>query len=216
MTFNQFGMNNPLYPITLRDGKKVWGFRRYTNNYVNGHVAWIWNPYHLNEQINKANLDKIVTNSQYSIVATHFGAGSNEFPFSGQTVNSLRLLQKYQKEDSVLVTRTSRLLDYCLLQNYVKYAKAQNAGKTYIDVKSIDDPIFGSEPATIENTRGLTFYVSNAEKTVLLIRGVPVPLDELVTGSENGKQLIGIKWFAPDYTDYSENTAALVSFDNKK
>ena len=209
MTSNQFGMNDPLYPITLRDGNKVWGFRRYTNIYARTHLVWIWNPYHLNEQINKANLDKIAANGQYSIVATHFGASSNAFPFCAQTLDSLKLLQEYQNAGSVLVTRTSRLLDYCLLQNYVKYAMVRNAGETYIDIKSIDDPIFGSEPATIKNTKGLTFYVSNAAKTVLLIQGAPVPSDELVTGFEKGKELIGIKWFAPDYTDYSEKQQPL-------
>lgn len=200
---DQFGRDNPLFQITLRDGQKIWGFKRFTNLYSPNDFIWLWSPSNIDKQITKKNLEDIVTKGQYSIIATHFGTYKDYFPFDQNGIKALRMLAEYNHSGKVLVARTSRLLNYCIAQNYIKYFVIDYEGKTYIDCKSIDDPIFGSSPVTLNKVRGINFHVKDPATTIILIRGVPVPQEEIIYGQEGDEKIIGIKWYNPDYTDYS-------------
>lgn len=204
---SQFAYDNPLFPIKLRDGRKVWGFNRYTEEIIKGKIDWTWETNELPRQITKQRLDQLVNERKYSIVTQHLGKGIEDFPFNSADIQSLELLKAYQDEGKVLVARTIRLLDYARNQKYVNYSIAQIDGKTYININSIDDPVFGKEIPMLDEIRGLTFYVDDPASSYILLNLNLIPEDEIQRNGldRDGKKSIGVKWFKPDYTDYTKN-----------
>jgi len=203
----QFSTDNPLYPINLRDGQKVWGFYRYTNELVNGKIVWTWEPSELSKQITKPRLDQLVKDRKYAVVTQHLGKGSNGFPFTQEGIQSLRLLKSYDDEGKILVARTSRLLDYARSSKYVKYTVAEIEGKTYIDIISINDPLEGASVPSLDEIRGLTFHVENPESAFLLLNDNLIDQEDIQRNSadKSREKSIGVTWFKPDYTDYTKS-----------
>ncbi|WP_407309726.1 hypothetical protein [Desulfosporosinus sp. SB140] len=203
---NQFSYDDPLFPLHLRDGQNVWGFYRYTNELNKGKIDWTWETQFISRQITKTRLDQLVQEGKYSVVTQHLGKGSNGFPFTKEGIQTLHLLKTYNDEGKILVARTSRLLDYARSHKYVHYSVVQLDGKTYININSIDDLVLGSTVPSIDDIRGLTFYVNDPSNTCLLLNLNPISTDEIQYNSQdgNGKKSIEIKWYKPDYTDYTK------------
>lgn len=204
----QMGWDSPLFEIKLRDGQKVWGFHRYTQDYTKSGIDWNWVPREITRQLNKGNLDSIVEHGQYAVIAQHLGGYNIGFPFDDKGVQALRLLAKYQDDGKVLVARTSRLLKYEVARKYVNVSTAEQDGETWLNVTAIQDPIFGAQPLSTDAVRGLTFYVKNPERTHLLVDMKPIrPEDyQFNPADATGKPSVGIRWFKPDTTDYTFTT----------
>ena len=200
-----FGHDYPLYEISLKNRKKVWGFYRYTNNLVNNKIDWTWIPKELHRQLTQSNLDNLVKNKQYSIVGQHFGVTTDDL-FTDENIKSLRLLKDYENTGKILVAKTTRLLNYANVHKFVNYNKVNDDGITYINITCINDPIFGKYVPNLDNIRGLTFYCDNPENTVLLLNKSKINSNEIQINpkDETGKSSISIKWFKPDYTDYTK------------
>lgn len=203
---NKFGSSFPLFPIYLRDGRKVWGFSRYTNVITKGKIDWVWTPNELHREITKNNLNSIVKNQQYCILTQHLGVKTEDI-FKKENLNALYLLKRYQDENKILIANTTRLLDYAVAQKYLNYNETEKNGKIYINILSINDPLFGILTPELDDIRGITFYTDDVQKTVLLINNKAVDTDEIQINpkDETGQASIGIKWFQPDYTDYTKN-----------
>lgn len=203
---SQFSYDNPLFPIKLRDGRQVWGFHRYTHEVVNGKYDWTWETHELHRQITKERLEKLVRERKFSIIAQHLGKGSEEFPFNPTDIQALQLLKAYQDQGQVLVARTSRLLDYARAQKYVGYSSAQFEGKTYININSINDSVLKPTTPTLDDIRGLTFYVNDPDNTLLLLNLTLIPKAQIQRNGpdSSNKKSIEVKWYIPDYTDYSK------------
>ncbi|MCL2546942.1 MAG: hypothetical protein FWE06_07095 [Oscillospiraceae bacterium] len=179
-----FGRHDILYPTTLHDGQTLWGFHRYTPG---------WSIYGLHEQLSDANLDLLVENRLPVVVSQHFGGANYYFPFISSAVEGLqRLAERYERGD-ILVTRTSRLLEYLRVRDHLAY----EASGRNIDITAIDDPQLGldSNPA-IDSLRGMTFYVDNAARWTISINGQPLAEELLVrTGNRTEQDTIGVAWF---------------------
>lgn len=203
---NVFGCDFPIFTVKLRDGKKVWGFKRFTNVNTKGQIDWVWTPNELHREITKNNLESIVKNKQYCILAQHFGAGTKDM-FKSENLNALYLLKQYQNANKVLIANTTRLLKYSTAQKYLNFYVKEEDGITYINIVSINDPIFGTYIPKLNDLRGVTFYVSSTKNIALSINGKIIDPEEVQINpvDETGKASIGIKWFKPDYTDYTKN-----------
>lgn len=203
---SQFSYDNPLFPIKLRDGRQVWGFQRYTHDVVNRKYDWTWETHELHRQITEQRLKQLVQENKFSIVAQHLGKGSDGFPFNPIDIQALQLLKAYQDEGKVLVARTSRLLDYARTQKCVRYSNVQIEGKTYININSIEDSVLKPTIPTLDEIRGLTFYVEDPDKTLVLLNMNLISKEELQGNGpdRSNKRSIGVKWYRPDYVDYSQ------------
>jgi len=203
---SQFSYDNPLFPIKLRDGKQVWGFQRYTHDIADGKYDWTWETHELHRQITTQRLEQLVQEKKFSIVAQHLGKGSDGFPFNPIDIQALQMLKTYQDEGKVLVSRTSRLLDYARTQKAVRFTSTNIDGKTYININSIEDPVLGTATPTMDEIRGLTFYTDDPDNTYLLLNLTLIPTEQVQRNGldRNSKKSIGIKWFRPDYVDYSQ------------
>ena len=158
-------------------------------------------------QITKQRLDQLVQERKYSIITQHLGKGTDDFPFNSDDIQTLQLLKTYQDEGKILVARTVRLLDYARTQKFVRYSIAQVDGKKYINIDSIDDPVLGSSTPSMDEIRGLTFYVDDPENTYILLNFKLIAEGEIQRNGpdRDGKKSIGVKWFNPDFTDYTKN-----------
>ena len=200
-----FGHDYPLYEISLRDGKKVWGFYRYTNNIINNKADWTWVPKQLYRQITQENLDNLIKNKEYSIVGQHFGVYTEDL-FTAENIQALRLLKQYETNNKILVAKTSRLLNYANIHKSVMYNKLTDDGKTYINISCVNDPLFGKYIPKVDDIRGLTFYCDDPENTVLLLNKSKIDSSEIQINpkDETGESSISIKWFKADFTDYTK------------
>ncbi|BCJ86796.1 hypothetical protein skT53_17810 [Effusibacillus dendaii] len=209
---SQFGQDSPIFPITLRDGQKIWGFHRYTYDIIKGQIKWMWSADgDLYQALTKERLDQLMAKQQYCIYAEHFGGTKTPFTFYYPAdVGALRMLADYHHNGKILVARTSRLLNYSVAQQFVQYKMKKKNGKMVIFLKSIQDPIFGNQEITIDKVRGLTFYVEDPKNTIVFVNKERVPADDLQLNppDETGRASIGIKWFPADTTDYTKTAPA--------
>lgn len=200
----QFGYNYPIFQLSLRDGQNVWGFHRYTNEIKDNKIDWTWTPKYIHKQITKERLENIVKNNQYSIVGQHLGVSPEDL-YTSENIQSLKMLKQYEDDGKILVAKTSRLLNYADVNNFVSFNEIEDSGKTSINIKSIDDPIFGSKKPSLDDIRGLTFYTNTPENTTILLNKVPIDSNEISVNpkDETSRPSVSIKWFTPNYTDYT-------------
>ena len=198
----EFGANTMLVPAAFRDGSKVWHFSRYDGR----------KPYAdtLDSILNIDNLNTLVNGNKFEIAYTHFGYWSDNHthvhPELSQTsIDAFKLLKTYQDEGKILVAKTSRLLRYNLALDNLVFDAAASGGQTIIDVLAIRDTQFGDFTPTINDLRGVTFYVPESSKAEIQVCGVKLPEHEIQRNpaDDSGKESIGIRWFQPDHTDYT-------------
>ena len=205
-----FGQAKMLVPVALRDGSKVWHFSRYDSR----------KPYAdtIDSILNTNNLNTLVNDSKFEIAYTHFGYWSDNDnhvnpELSPASIAAFRLLKTYQDEGKILVAKTSRLLRYNLALDHLTFNATQIDGQTIIDITTIKDTQFGDFTPTLNDVRGVTFYVADNSKAEIRIHNTKVPQGEIQRNpvEDSGEQSIGIKWFQPDYTDYTTWTLGEVN-----
>jgi hypothetical protein len=181
-----FGRKDILYPVTLADGQKLWGFRRYTPG---------WNIYDLDTQLSDAHLDACIKKGLPVVVAQHFGGTDLYKPFIELSRQALRRLAERHEHGEILITRTSRLLEYLRVRDHLVFEVADS----YINILAIDDPQLGYDAdPSLASLRGITFYIDDMAQSAILVNGQPIPEDLLVRAKDaTGHDLLGIVWFEP-------------------
>jgi len=205
-----FGQDNLLVPAAFRDGSKFWHFSRYSDG---GHYAD-----KIDTILNAKNLDSLVEKNQFEIAYTHFGYwgdNSNRVnpELSPSSIDAFRLLKAYQDEGKILVAKTSRLLRYNLALDHLAFTASHLNDVVIINITAIKDTQFDDCIPTVNDVRGLTFYVFNSSKAEIRICDAKLPETEIQRNpaDETGQPSIGIKWFQPDYTDYTTWTLSEVN-----
>lgn len=225
------GLESPLAPMRLRDGQSLWGFARFTairgpeaTDVIHRHADFfarnpslsarlatavgeqttmIWWPGLLDAQFTDARLDELVANSHFCVAAQHLGDLRDADWFPPEAAEAFRRIKRYEDEGLTLVARVSRLLEYARVSQYVRFDVRGPARQLYIDIDSVADPVLGTFVPTLDQIRGLTFYVPEPETTYLLLAGEPIRNAELVRSPSDGNgSSIGVRWFEPDTTDY--------------
>jgi len=187
----RFGRRDILYPVTLADGQKVWGFRRYTPD---------WSTYELDRQLREAHLDACVKRELPVIVTQHFGGGYEYQPFGAAARQALQGLAERQNRGDILVARTSRLLEYLRVRDHLEFERSGS----HVNILAVDDPQFGYDPnPSLDSLRGMTFYAEDMISAGISIGGEPLPEELLVKAvDETGRTTIGVAWFEADAKNY--------------
>lgn len=220
---------DPISVLELRDGRRLWGFWRYTHtvgapaseafaSHSGFFAEWpelrrqlpdgtpstmVWWPELLDSQLSVARLDQLVADGHYCVAAQHLGDFKGRTGFSPAAIETFRRLREYQDEGRILVARTSRLLEYSRVSQHLRFETRGNSGQLYIDITAVADPVLGTFVPTFEQLRGITFYVPEPDATHLLLAGAPIRNSELVRSPNDGTDpSIGVRWFEPDTTDY--------------
>ncbi len=196
-----------IYPIHLRDGREIWGFWRFTGTLrkVLKHHLWrydwtdLWNPAELSMQLSPARLSLLVHDHAYTIIATHLEGNADKMPLSTSAVEALTRLSHLQYHGKILVARTSRLLQYNLVHQYLRYKTYQKLGQTWINILAVADPVDGAFVPSLNQLHGITFSVPDPLRTIILLRGTKIP----ATDETRSVGSIGVRWFSPDTTNYA-------------
>lgn len=203
---DMFGRDSMIYPLSLPDGQRVWGFSRYTNRSYNvyGRPNWVWSSDNLSQALTYDNLKTIIYQREYAIIAQHLESDNTNLPLAPNTIDALRLLANQYHAGNILVARTSRLLQYNVTQQFVRYHVTRLANKVVIHITSIADPVLGTHVPRLEELRGLTFYSSNPFNTEIDIGNTPIdPSLIQYNPADNVAPSISIQWFQPDTTNYA-------------
>lgn len=200
-----FGQDYPLSIRQLRDGKSVWSFQRYTSEMLGSEIDWNWRPNRIHDQITPERLDVLEEQGQYALIANHLTVFQEDEQFGPEDLQALELLaSRYYDTQTILVARTSRVLDYALAQRYISFKLVELDGATAIQLLNINDPVGGEYAPTLDELRGLTFYVADPVRTAVYL-GTERLNAELTRNpaDESGRASVSIAWFAPDTKDYS-------------
>ncbi len=220
----QFRRETAASPITLRDGRNGWRFSRQdfayrddardlaesrgavTGSHAGKAFAMVWEPKFLDVQLSSDNLAELVAEGGYAILGQHFGATAPGELLPKEAIAALERLKAAQDDGDILVARTSRLLEYASMREYVRFTVTQDAsGTTQIDITGIDDPVRGLQPPVLNRLRGVTFEVPGKGPVELSFGGRPISVRiprEIVRAELEKTRIIGIKWFASDHSDH--------------
>ena len=204
---SQYSYGSMLYPIRLRDGRTMWGFWRFTGTLKieRVHRLWkydwtdLWNPDLLARQLSPNRLRELVRTRGYTIIATHLEGNANRAPLSTGAVEALTRLAHMQDHGEILVARTSRLLQYNLVQQFLRYRTYLSHGNIWIDVEYVADPVDGAFVPTLAQLHGITFQVNRPGAVRLAVRGTPVPAAWL----QRSARTVGVRWYRPDTYNYA-------------
>ncbi|MFD1676656.1 hypothetical protein [Alicyclobacillus fodiniaquatilis] len=202
-----YGRTSMIYPLTLPDKQKVWGFWRYTSSGMtqDGSPIWDWTVGDLSQQITLQKLEALEKNHDYCIIAQHLEALNARLPLPQNAIDALWTLDHQYTEKKLLVATTSQLLNYNVVQQYLHYHVTYDHGNTDIHIDDIRDPVDGTFRPTLTDLRGITFYTSSPARTVIEIGDTPVPASDIMDNpSDSVGKSIGIKWFTWSTKNYVE------------
>lgn len=207
----------------LRDTQSIWRFSRQDCAYRNdtedlkrrfgaivretsaGPMAIVWHPTLLHVQLSRENLAELAEQGGYAILGQHLGVVRQSAGLlPREAVAALRRLKAAQDAGDILVARTSRLLEYAVTRDGLRFESAvDSAGKTAIDIRCIEDAVRGEQPLEVERLRGISFEVTGDGPVELCLRGTPIARTEIAEHRLPEKQVIGIRWHPSDHTDYA-------------
>ena len=203
----------------LRDASKVFGFHRYhaprvvgaaarvgmeRQLKVNGELVQVWLPRALSCQLADPVLEELVSLGQFCVVGQHLGALPPLTGFDPEMAAPFKRLRQLQDDGRILVARTSRLLHFNRVRDYLNFTTSVRNGETIIDIETVVDPVRDRWIPSLEDLRGIAFEIDPTPSAVLRLQGRLVDRREIVTeGGPGAITAIGIRWFEPDTTDYA-------------
>lgn len=150
--------NNKLIQVmTLDDGQKIFDFVRYINRW--GKYSIADEPY-IRFQISQKVIDELIGSQGYMIQYTHLGDNNGPPYISESTYKALRYIFKKSNDGELWVTSTSNLLNYYIHHKYLNWKYVVNKDEIKIFIESITNQVEGTYIPTINELKGITFYIS--------------------------------------------------------
>lgn len=173
----KFFRSNELIDITsLRDGNKVYEFKRFCNYPFNDNLYG--SSHSLAYLISKKNLKILKENRGSSIIYTHLGKNFDENTIlPSATISALRNLKKMNEKEEIFVTTTETMLNYFLLRKSLRYSTKffnNNLLKIYID--RVDDEIIGTYFPKRRDLKGISFVIPECTKVQVFFNNNCIPI----------------------------------------
>jgi len=179
------GPNRVLAETCLRDGRKVLEFLRCNPHW--GGVSCGETATGLPDVLTDRMLRTLIGRQGVCVLYTHLGKITNrQQPLDLRAQNAFRRLAQYASQGDVLVTTTRRLLGYCSAVRALNYEVFQGDGITTIDVTG------GASGISERDLQGLTFYVSEPERTRLSVKGQALPEIERNPADATGQASVSV------------------------
>lgn len=159
--------NELIFPIKLKDGKKVYGFIR--NNVSYRGIRSGSTIRGLADILTRRNLQRFINAEGAMIIYTHFGENNGPPYFSKEVARSLRLLAEEYNNGNIFVSTTSRILNYYANRNNLKWYIINEIGKIEIHIEKIVDPISGEYTPSIDDIQGISFKTRELNNTKIFI-----------------------------------------------
>jgi len=182
------GPNEVLRRARLRDGREVWEFLR-CNPYW-GAVDQAVTADGFADVLDERMLDILVARGGVSVLYTHLGkVRSREEPLGPRTRAAFARLADRERQGLILVTTTTRLLDYCRALRSVSFVVQAVDGGLSIAVQA---PWLGAK--AVDALGGLTFDVPDASRTRLTANGLEVTGLRRFGPDGGGRSSVSIPW----------------------
>ncbi len=181
--------NDLLRKVKLRDGQILMEFTRYCYKY-----SLIYSPPDRNilkKQMSEGVLDGLEKFGGFMIIYTHFGQPvkrTSKHIFDDGLVERFNCLKQRSLNGQIMVTTTSRLLNYNYLINHIKWkAEKRRNGVTAIQITGLGGPL-----KINPQYHGLTFYCPEPEKTIIYISDKKVDSINVNPPDYTGRKSISI------------------------
>ena len=162
--------NELLRLVTLRDGRKVYAFRRF-GHWGEDHID------HLRELLSEENLEELKKVQGYMITFLHMGKSYSRDPLPESSRTCLRRLADQFRAGSIYVVTTVRLLQYNLTYHNLLWEPSKKNSRFNIDITGIRDEIIEKvRVPTLEELQGVTFYTPDAERTEVSLNGTKLKI----------------------------------------
>lgn len=182
--------NELIHVLTLDDGQKVFDFVRYINR---------WGKYEITDepnlrfQLNPEILDLLIENEGYLIQYTHLGANYGYPYLSYYTIKLLEYAKTKQDSGELMVSTTSKLLNYYVHRKYLNWNYKIENEKLSINIENISNEVEGTFVPTTKDLEGITFYVPEDLTYEIYLKDKRIdfvinPIDY------DGRKSISIKW----------------------
>ncbi len=190
-TAQRFPHDNKLVHVyELDDGQKVFEFVRFINPW--GKYSIPREPYIIH-QLGPKQVDELIENHGYLVFYTHLGVNQRPPFLHDSTIDALRYIKKRFDQDDLLVTTTSKLLNYYVHHKYLFWRTKQRAESLFVIIDSIANEVEGSFVPDANDLQGMTFYIPKDLTTMLMVNGQPVSYIRN-SRDEAGRESISIPW----------------------
>jgi hypothetical protein len=174
---------------SLRDGQKVFEFIRSDSHWKG--VGMGADSIGLSCLLSKRNLRNLIRKHAYVVVYTHLGINAEgKEIIAEETRDALRNLAQEFESGNILVTTTSKLLNYYVTRKYLSWEVEARPELTRIKISGAHDPVTGKMLLPDRRLlQGITFYVPDPARTHVFlgmdeVRGMKInPPDD--TGRES-------------------------------
>lgn len=175
--------NQVLRETHLRNGHQILEFMRSSPHW--GGISFNDRADGLSEVLTDKILSLLIKRGGISIVYNHLGkAKRNEF-FSPSTKKALDLLARYSQDNKILITTTSRLLQYCRMIHDVNLSISKRNDHLYIDVCTKD---------SLKELAGLSIYSSISRNTHMTINGIETKNLQHNAADHTGRTSMSLPW----------------------
>lgn len=166
LDFEPFEDNRLLRPVTLRDGRRAYVFRRYG--------FWRKDTFDaLPELLAPGVLDLLVQCEGALILYMHVGPPPWETPGDLERgFEACRALARRQESGDLWVARTVRLLEYVALRDGLRGEARCVGGRWFYDLGGVEDGVSGPYRPAPQELEGITLYTEDSLRTEVRLEGV--------------------------------------------
>lgn len=182
--------NKLVHIYELDDGQKVFDFVRYNNPW--GRYSIAQEEFFAN-QLSANVVDELISNEGFMVFYTHFGT-TRLPPFLHEgTISVLRHIQNRFDQGQLLVTTTSKLLNYYVHMESLNWHYLLSDDTLRIVVDSISNEVEGSYLPDVQDIEGITFYVPDSVTIFVTIGDSPIDIINNIE-DETGQASVSIPW----------------------
>ncbi|MBC8374904.1 MAG: hypothetical protein H8E26_02595 [FCB group bacterium] len=184
-------LNRLLIPAKQTDGGELFEFQRFISRY--GQVKNT-DLHDLSLQLTRGNLSTLVKNEGYMLLYTHMNEHLPEQQALPAGVEAgFRLLSEYSQAGDLLVTTSSRLLQYADIHEQLAWETKFSSDQTQIHLSRLDD-----RPLVEEALQGITLYCTEPEKITLFCGEKQLSL-KINPIDSSGKPSVSVVWEALEF-----------------
>lgn len=172
--------------IELRDRSKLLSFGRFSS-YPEGKI-WVANRNTLRYSLSREVLVNLLYEEGCMIIYTHLAKpiSQQDVIFDEEDQKALENLYSLYQKKKILVASTSKLLQFKMIHDNLKWNSAETSEGLVVDITGVDDPIGGMRVPSIKELEGICFYSPVPDKTRIMLSSVDIPSVIFSSDSKNG------------------------------
>ncbi len=182
--------NELVHEFTLDDSTVIFDFVRYINEW--GKYSETTERYFIN-QLGPGQIDELIGNEGYLVFYTHLGKNDGPPYLSNKTCRALKYVKKMNESKQLLVTTTSKLLNYYIHQKYLYWHSYSRNDSLIISIDSIANKVEGCYVPDENDLSGITFKIESADPVNVEINGIATDF-VIFNGEATGERLVSIPW----------------------